>query len=110
MGFESLTTISVKISVWGFAPVRLVVIFHLFIRKISCLSIHLEEIYTLKMESAGFNETFVNIYNTTRRHIPEDIKVQLNFRSFNFISNVDLLTTNMEPTYVNGMCHKAIIS
>jgi hypothetical protein len=81
--------ISMKITVWGLTPFRLVDILQHFIRKI-CLSIQIEEIYTLKMESAGFYETFVNIYNTIRRHIPEDSKFQLNYISFNFIHNVDL--------------------
>jgi hypothetical protein len=90
MSFEAVTMISMKITVWGLTPFRLVDIFQGFIRKICCLNIQVEEIYTLKMESADFYETFVNIYNTTRRYIPEDSKFQQNNISFNFTLNIDL--------------------
>jgi hypothetical protein len=52
MSFEAVTTISVKITVWGLTPFRLGDIFQHFIGKICCLSIQIEDIYTLKMESA----------------------------------------------------------
>lgn len=77
---------------------RLVDICQHFEGKICCLSIQVEESYTLKMESAGFCETFVNICNATRQHSQEYSKFQLNadlkisgitYKSFNLIRNVD---------------------
>jgi hypothetical protein len=67
VSFEVLKAVPVKnIAVWDVAPCNQVEIYRRFGRSADTLS-------TLKTERECSSEEFVNVYQTARRHILEDI-------------------------------------
>ena len=52
---------------------------------------------TLKMEAAGYSETSVNIYQSTRRNIPGDYNVQQYHREIFKSRNVEIVLVGDQP-------------
>jgi hypothetical protein len=61
---------------WDVAPCGLVEGYRRFVGAY-CLH-HQDDEYSLMMEAVSTSETSVNFYQTTRRNIPEDSRVQKN--------------------------------